>query len=93
VIESISPSSPAASADPQTIFLIGNRLIPGTVTAISSTGRTVTANASQPSPNPFGKALDQTLRIDMKLEERGVWTLRHNDIRNGQSNTFVFTVR
>jgi len=93
LISSISPSSPAASGNPQTIFLIGDNLVPGTVTATSPSGGTSTAQASQPSPNPFGLMLDQTVQTTIRLGEPGIWMLRLTDVFSHQSNTFTFTVR
>jgi hypothetical protein len=93
VIKSVSPPSPAASSSLQQIYLIGDRLIPGTVTATSPTGRHVTGAAAQPNPNPFGLQLNQTVETSLRLDEAGNWTIRLDDIREGQSNAFAFTVR
>ena len=88
VITSISPSSPMAGANPQTILLRGEHLaVPGAVTATSPSGRVETSPARQPGVNNPGVATSLT------LAEAGAWTLYLDTGQNRRSNTFAFTVR
>jgi hypothetical protein len=48
---------------------------------------------SKADENPFGIFLDQTLEIQIRLDEPGIWSLRYTNARDEQSNTLTATVR
>ena len=100
VITSISPATPTAGPDEQTITVIGNYLnvLDPEDRVVRQAFATLTAPNGSVSTIPESKmsgtpGVITSFRLLVTFRDVGSWSLRVTNTLGDQSNTFAFTVR